>query len=99
MSRPAGKLPRLHPARAYQRGASGSPRGDFDFALEDLAGRALRQLVDEPDVTRVLVRGDLLLDERLELLGAHVGPLLQRDRRADLLTELVVRHADHRRLA
>src|SRR3982751_6253872 len=32
----------------------------------DLAGRRFRQLVDELDVARVLVRRELVLDERLE---------------------------------
>ena len=35
--------------------------GLLDLALEDLPGRALRELVREPDLARVLVGGDALL--------------------------------------
>ena len=41
----------------------------FALALENLARRAHGQLVDEPDVSRVLVRRDALLDEVAQLLG------------------------------
>ena len=44
----------------------------LDLALEDLAGRALGELVDEPDLARVLVGGDALLDE-LAQLGRRVA--------------------------
>src|SRR5262245_36114512 len=40
---------------------------DRDLALEDLARRPLRQLVDEPDPARVLVVGDVLLDVLAQL--------------------------------
>ena len=46
----------------------------LDLALEDLAGRALGELVDEPDVARVLVGGDALLDEVAQLAGGGVAP-------------------------
>src|SRR3954452_21058705 len=56
-----------------------------DRALEDLAGRALRERVDGPDVLRVLVDGDALLDEVAQLRGADVRADLERDGRSDLL--------------
>src|SRR3954447_17209715 len=71
---------------------------DLDLPLEDLAGRSLGQLVDEPDLARVLVAGDLLLDVRAQLVLGDVLAVLERDRGADLLAELLVRDADHRRL-
>src|SRR3954463_13959614 len=72
---------------------------DLDLALEDLAGRPLRQIVHEPDVTWVFVGGDALLDERAQVPRRRPGPGLERDRRPDLLAEGLVRDADHRRLA
>src|SRR3954453_6261638 len=69
-----------------------------DLALEDLAGRPLGERVDDPDVARVLVGGDALLDEVAQLVGVARGALGQRPGGADLLAELLVGHADHRRL-
>ena len=46
------------------------------------------QLVDEPDLPRVLVRRDLLLDELPQLLGVSSYPVLERDRCRDLLAVL-----------
>ena len=57
------------------------------------------KLVDEPDLARVLVGGDLVLDELAQLFGARLGAVLERDRGADLLAVLVVGHAEHRGLA
>ena len=73
--------------------AEASPRGParLDLALEDLAGRPLGELVDEPDVAGVLVGGDALLDEVAQLAGGGVCAGLQRDGGGDLLAELVVR--------
>ena len=68
------------------------------LAAEDLAGRALRQLVHQPDVPRVLVGGDPLLHERPQLVRRGRGARLERDRRAHLLAERVVRDPDHGRL-
>src|SRR3954462_13629221 len=70
----------------------------LDLALEDLAGRALGELVHEPDLARVLVAGDLLLHEALELVGGDVLPLLEDHGGADLLAHRLVGHADHRGL-
>src|SRR5215210_978950 len=70
----------------------------LDLALEDLARRAHRKLVHEPDLPRVLVGGHLLLDVGLQLVLVDRLALLQHHRGAHLLAELVVRHADHGRL-
>src|SRR5215216_349210 len=67
---------------------------DLDLALEDLARRALRELVGEPDPARVLVVGDLLLDELTQLVGVDLLALLEHDGGADLLAHLVVGDAD-----
>src|SRR5213080_3411170 len=91
----------LGPRRFQRRvliGTRGIRTRDCDLPLEDLAGRPLGQLVDEPDLARVLVAGDLLLDVRAQLVLGDVLAVLERDRGADLLAELVVRDADHRRL-
>src|SRR3712207_8249046 len=50
------------------RSGRGGPLGRVDLALQDLAGRALRQLVDDPDRARVLVGGDPVLDVVAELV-------------------------------
>src|ERR671910_399294 len=65
-------------------------RGDLDLALEDLARRALRELVGEPDLARVLVVGHALLDVVAQLVRVDVLALLEHDRGADLLAHLVV---------
>src|SRR4051812_47432316 len=96
-SDPARRGPRAGGAGA----ATGLPcrlLGDGDLALEDLARRGLRQLVQEPDPARILVGGDAVLDERADLLGARLLPWLQHDGRRDLLAHRLVGHADHRRL-
>src|SRR3954453_18129527 len=64
---------------------------DLDLPLEDLAGRPLGQLVDEPDLARVLVARDLLLDVLAQLVLGDVLALLERHGGRDLLAELVVR--------
>jgi hypothetical protein len=56
-----------------QRGSGG---WRCDLALEDLAGRPLGEVVDEPDVTGVLVGGDALLDEYAQLAGVESAPVL-----------------------
>src|SRR5207245_6297299 len=75
---------------------SGPPSAGRDLALEDLAGRPLRELVEEPDPARVLVGGELALHVLTQLLGRNLRAFAQDDRRADLLAQLVVRDADHR---
>ena len=71
------------------------PRGALDLASQDLAGRSLGQLVDDPDGAGVLVGGQALLGERLQLLLVDVVAVLERDRGADLLAQVVVLDADH----
>src|SRR4051812_35269221 len=71
-------------------GALGHRLRRLDLALEDLARRPLRQLVREPDLARVLVRGHALLDERADVVGAGLLALLQHHRGADLLAERLV---------
>src|SRR6476469_6712903 len=74
-------------------------RRRLDLALEDLAGRALGEVVEEPDDPRVLVGGDPLLDVLADLLGRQLLAVVDDDRRADLLAPLVVGDADDRRFA
>src|SRR6476646_10533714 len=69
-----------------------------DLLLENLPGGAFGQRVDNPDPPRVLVRSDLRLDVAAQLVRRHGRTRLERDRRADLLTQLGVRDADNRRL-
>src|SRR6478609_8175267 len=61
-------------------GLSGLGRGrrvcpGVQLALEDLAGRVARQLVDEGDLARRLVCGKVRLDVDLELLLGGLGAL------------------------
>src|SRR6185312_14917901 len=65
-----------------------------DVPLDDLAGRILRQLVDDPDPPRVLVRGDLGLGVITQLVHAGGGSRLEDDRGADLLAQVRVGHPD-----
>src|SRR6478752_2943784 len=69
-----------------------------DLTTHHLARRPLRETVDEPDPPRVFVGGHALLDEIAEFVGLGVRTRLERDRRADLLAERLVRYAYHRRL-
>src|SRR3954447_10046380 len=98
MTRSASAAPTTPPRRSSKLRLLDSLR-DLDLPLEDLAGRPLGQLVDEPDPARVLVAGDLLPDVLAQLLLGDLLALLQRDRRADLLAQLGMRHPDHGRLA
>src|SRR3954454_21373412 len=68
--------------------------GDLDVALEDLARRALGQLVEEPHAARVLVAGHALLDEVAHVVHARVLAVLEHDRGADLLAHLLVGDGD-----
>src|SRR3954451_1000075 len=80
----------LGPRRFQRRvliGTRGIRPRDGDLPLEDLAGRPLGQLVDEPDLARVLVAGDLLLDVLAQLVLGDVLALLERHRGRDLLAE------------
>src|SRR5260221_1321237 len=66
-----------------------------DLPLEDLAGRALRQCVDEPDRARVFVSGDLSFHVVAQLGSGDVCAGLDDYRGPDLLAERLVRQADH----
>src|SRR4030088_3446120 len=50
---------------------------DLDLALQDLPRRTLRELVREPDLARVLVAGDLLLDVLLALVRGGLPATLE----------------------
>src|SRR3954464_4765022 len=81
-------------AAAFQaRPSAGDGCRRADLTFEDLARRPLRELVDEPDMARVLVRRDALLDEGAKLVGLQGLALLERDGRSDLLAERLVRDA------
>ena len=75
--------------------ASG-PQSLFELALEHLAGRVARQLVDEHDVARDLVAGEVRLDVLLDLVGRHL--LLGHDDGLQPLAELLVVDAEDRDL-
>ena len=91
-SRPGGPAP-------YDAARRPRPsRGTSISRLRILPVGPFGQLVDEPDPARVLVGGHLLLDVALQLVGVERLALLQHDRGAHLLAELVVRHADDGRL-
>ena len=61
---------------------------------------ALRgQLVEERHVARHLVARQLRLHVRPQVVGAHLGAGLERDVRRQPLPELLVVHAEDRRLA
>src|SRR4029453_15910993 len=86
-------------SRSPRDAGHGGPSRKLDLALEDLPGRALRQLVDEPHLARVLVGGDVLLDVRLQLRGRDRRSVLERHGGADLLAELGMGDPDDRALA
>src|SRR5829696_1325786 len=67
--------------------------------LHDFAGRVARQLVDEGDLPRALVVGEVVGAERLELVAADGGVGLAHDEGGDVLAEHLVRDADDRDLA
>src|SRR5579875_2864906 len=102
--RPATEEPR--PARgssmlapAFAARVRSAARGWMDLALEDLARRPLRQVVDDPHRARVLVCGDALTHVFAELVRCRLGALTEGDCGADLLAPLVMRDAEHRGLA
>src|SRR3954454_5539169 len=66
--------------------------GHVDVALEDLARRALGQLVEEPHAARVLVGGHALLDEVADVVLARILAVLEHHSGADLLPHLLVGH-------
>src|SRR5215472_16737042 len=74
--------------------AAGSLLRWLDGTAQDLACRPLRQFVDEPDVPRVLVGGDPLLDKRTQFLWSRRAAWLQRH----LLAERGVGYPDDRDL-
>src|SRR3954452_12821636 len=84
---------------APRRSAGGGLVRRLDLPLQDLAGGALRQFVDDPYVPRVLVAGDLSLDVVAQLLGRNRCARDEGDGRGDLLAVLRMWHADHRRVA
>src|ERR1700722_18819844 len=61
----------------------------------DLAGDRHREFVDELDVARHLVVGDLLAAERLDVVFGGAGAGTQLDPGADLFAIAIIRHADH----
>src|SRR3954464_919358 len=79
--------------------AAGSAALVAQFPAQDLSGRRLGNLVDDLDLTRVLVRRHPLLAEGDQLVLAGGLALLQRDERLDGLAAVLVGHADDRRLA
>src|SRR5690349_21901027 len=70
-----------------------------EFAAEQLAGDRLGQLVEELDLTGVLVGGHLLAAEGDELLGRGALAGAQADVGLDGLAAVGVGHADHGGLA
>src|SRR3954451_15831223 len=86
MTRSASAAPTTPARRSAELRLLDSLR-DLDLPLEDLAGRPLGQLVDEPDLARVLVARDLLLDVLAQLVLGDVLALLERHRGRDLLAE------------
>ena len=69
-----------------------------ELGLEDLAGRALGQLVEDADLAGVLVRGQLLLGVGHDLLRRDRLAGLEADHGHDLLAQPAVGLADHRGL-
>jgi pimeloyl-ACP methyl ester carboxylesterase len=75
-----------------------------DLPLQDLAGRALGQRVDDPYLARVLIGGDLLLRQPTLILAGDDDPIipLVNARIMHLLltrSELTVYHGGHLDLA
>src|ERR1700742_2417008 len=69
-----------------------------ELALEDLPGRVARQLLQEDDLARDLVAGEVRLDVVLELVRGRLAAGVEHDERAQALAELLVLDADHRDL-
>src|SRR4029453_7170410 len=67
--------------------------------LHDFPGGVTRQLVDEGDLSRALVVGEVVGAERLELVAADGGIGLAHDKGGAVLAEHVVRDADDRGLS
>ena len=73
--------------------------GVAQLALQDLAGRALRQLVDDLDDPRVFVGGEPLLAEgRSARPAVALASGFERDDGLDLFAVALVGDADHRGL-
>src|SRR4051794_12017160 len=73
MARQSIRAPRFRTRRRDDAAArAGSAVRRLDLALEDLARGALGQVVDEPDLARVLVRGHALLHESAQLVRRHL---------------------------
>src|SRR4051794_1658523 len=93
-SRPAGCPPR-RPRRGDRARLLGLDPLLGQFPLEDLARRRARQLVDEVDLARHLVAGQVGLHVVLELLLADLLALALDDDRLQALAELLVVDAEH----
>src|SRR5207247_8554793 len=85
-NRPSGQL---RPLRARLRA---------QLAPQDLPRDGLRELVDDLDLARVLVRRHPLLAEGDDLLLVGRLARVQADERLDGLAAVLVRHPHHRRL-
>src|SRR6202012_4563203 len=69
-----------------------------ELALEDLAGRVARQLVEEHDLPRDLVAGQVLTHVVADLVAAELGAGAQHHERPQALTEALVLDAARRGL-
>src|SRR4051812_49102135 len=82
-------------ATSIERGTMAETLLDLELALgqlalEHLARRVARELVEEDDLARDLVAREVGLDVVLELVLAGVGAVAQHDERPQALAELVV---------
>ena len=102
-------LGQLDDQREHQRNVLAPGRADARWRAQSLTGGSISRLRILPvgplgssstnhTLPRVLVGGHLLLDELAQLLSRRFLAVLERDRGADLLAELVVLDPDHRRL-
>src|SRR5207237_353852 len=82
------RLGRRRPTRSNTAAGAGPVRR-AKLALEQLAGRVPRQVLDEVDGTRFLVARQTLLARRDELFPADVHSLSQLDERLHRLAPLV----------
>src|ERR1700753_2358807 len=69
-----------------------------ELTLEHLAGRVARQLVQEHDLARDLVAGQVLTDVVADLVLAQPGPVAPHPERPQPLAEALVLDADRRGL-
>ena len=85
-------------APTRHRASPSSGEAGTQLALEHLEARAERELVDEPDLARVLVLAQVLPRPVDQLVSVDRLPGRGHDDGADLLAVHVVGHADHRDL-